>query len=204
MSYEKRVKIVLHGHLKDLYPEEIYMSGHSVSEVINGMCKATDAFNPRPGTGRHAISVVGFNTVESLTEPLPADTEELHLVPTMAGGKKGGFFQIVLGVVMIAAAIYLGPGVTAFGGAFQVGGVGGFLFSSGLSMVLGGLMAFLSPTPKADSYSNDVADPEASKYLGASQNTVKIGTRIPIPYGRNKLFGHYLSFDVDAKDVAIT
>ena len=202
MSYEKRVKVVLHGHLKDLYPEELYLSGSSVSEIINGMCKATPAFNPVPGRGRHSISVVGFNTIDSLNEPLPADQEELHLVPTMAGGKKGGFFQIVLGVVMIAAAIYLGP--TAMLGSFQIGGVGGFLFSSGLSMVLGGLLGFLSPTPKADSFSNDVADPEASKYLGASGNTVKIGTRIPIPYGENKLSGHYLSFNVDSKDVAIT
>lgn len=204
MSYEKRVKIVLHGHLKDLYPEELYLTGHSVSEVINGMCKATDAFNPRPGTGRHAISVVGFDTVESLSEPLPADIEELHLVPTMSGGKKGGFFQIVLGVVLIAAAVWTG-GATLAG--FQLGIAGGslgLLGSAGLSMVLGGLMSFLSPTPKADSYSNDVADPEASKYLGATANTTKIGTRIPIPYGRNKLFGHYISFDVDSKDVAIT
>ncbi len=119
MSYEKRVKVVLHGHLKDLYPEELYLSGSSVSEIINGMCKATPAFNPVPGRGRHSISVVGFNTIDSLNEPLPADQEELHLVPTMAGGKKGGFFQIVLGVVMIAAAIYLGP--TAMLGSFQIG-----------------------------------------------------------------------------------
>lgn len=204
MSYEKTVKIVLHGYLKDLYKEELILSGHSVSELINGMCKTTNAFNPVPGKGRHCISIVGYDNLDMLTQPLPADIEELHIVPTMSGGKKGGFFQIVLGAVLIAAAVWTG-GATLAG--FQLGIAGGsmgLLGSAGLSMVLGGLMSFLSPTPKADSSSQGPADPEASKYLGATQNTVKIGTRIPIMYGENKAFGHYISFDVDAKDVAIT
>ena len=46
-------------------------------------------------------------------------------------------------------------------------------------------------------------DPEASKYLGADQNTVKIGTRIPLLYGKHQAFGHYLSFNVDAKDISL-
>ena len=45
-------------------------------------------------------------------------------------------------------------------------------------------------------------DPEASRYLGAPQNTTKAGTRIPLLYGEHQAYGHYLSFDIDAKDVA--
>jgi hypothetical protein len=63
-------------------------------------------------------------------------------------------------------------------------------------MVLGGIVQMLTPVPETDST-------EGSMYLGAGVNTVRIGTRIPILYGTRKVGGHYLSFDVDAKDIAL-
>ena len=201
MSYERKVKVILHGYLKKLYPEDLYLSGFSASEIINGMCKVTKAFNPMPGQSRHEIAAVGFSTKESLFEPLPHDITELHLVPSMTGGKSGGFLQIVVGVVLIAAAVATGGASLA--ALTATGTLAGTLFSLGISLVLGGLLGLLSPTPKADSFGNGVADPEASKYLGATGNTVKIGTRIPLLYGTFLCFGQYLSFDVDAKDVAV-
>lgn len=203
MSYEKKVKVVLHGYLKKLLPDEIYLTGYSAAEIINGMCKMTKAFNPTPGQPRHSMTAIGFTTKESLYEPLPVDCEELHLVPSMAGGKAGGFIQIVIGVVLIAAAFFTAGGslaALAAEGSFSAVGIA---FSMGISLVLGGLLSLLSPTPKADSFGNS-SDPEASRYLGSSQNTVKIGTRIPIGYGMTKGGGQYLSFDVDAKDVDLS
>lgn len=203
MSYEKRVKVVLHGYLKKLYPKELFLSGHNVSEIINGMCKMTKAFNPAPNKPRHLISVVGFHTKESLLEPIASDLEEIHLTPAFHGGKKGGFFQIVVGVVLIAAAFWTGGATLGVLGQLGIAGSSlGLLGSIGLSMLLGGLLAMLSPQPKISNNGSE-ADPEASKYLGATENTVKIGTRIPFIYGRVKHGGHYISFDVDAKDVAV-
>ena len=60
----------------------------------------------------------------------------------------------------------------------------------------------MSPQTKIDQFGKQ-ADPEASKYLSANQNTTKIVTRIPLMYGFNRAYGHYISFDVDAKDVAL-
>lgn len=203
MSYEKRVKIVLHGYLKKLYPEELYLSGHNVHEIINGMCKMTKAFNPEPNKPRHLIAVVGYQSKDSLYEPIPSDVEELHLTPAFHGGKKGGFFQIVVGVVLVAAAFYTGGASLGVLGQLGIaGGSLGLLGNIGLSLLLGGLLTMLSPQPKISNNGSE-ADPEASKYLGATQNTVKIGTRIPLIYGRVKHGGHYISFDVDAKDVAV-
>lgn len=204
MSYEKRVKIVLHGYLKDLYKDELFLSGHNVSEIINGMCKVTQAFNPAPNKSRHIITVVGYNTEASLYEPINPEVKELHLTPAFHGGKKGGFFQIVVGVVLIAAAFYTGGATLGLGlGPLGMTSAGlGLLGNFGLSLLLGGLLSMLSPQPKVSNNGSE-ADPEASKYLGATQNTVKIGTRVPIIYGEVKHGGHYLSFDVDAKDVAL-
>jgi predicted phage tail protein len=196
---EKKVKIILHGKLKELYSETLELTGNTAAELINGMCKVTKAFNPKPGQPRHEIAVLGFESESRLKSPLSDDIKELHLVPSMNGGKRGGFFQIVVGAVLIAAAFAF-PATIGAWGAMGAGVTSSFAFSIGFSLVMGGLLGMLSPTPEADNFGNGEADPEASKYLASSGNTVKIGTRIPLVYGRFRIFGHYLSFDVDAVD----
>ena len=205
MSSERKVKIVLHGYLKDLYQGVLELSGNCVSEIINGMCKMTKAFDVGIGQEKHIITVAGYESAESLNEPFSKDIKELHLMPALMGGKSGGgaFIKIAIGVVLIAAAFFTAGGSLALlGAAIGTGSTAGILFSLGVGIALGGLLELISPQPKADSFGNSVADPESSKYLSASQNTVKIGTRIPILYGMAKVGGHYLSFDVDAVDVA--
>lgn len=67
-------------------------------------------------------------------------------------------------------------------------------------MILGGVLALLMSAPKATS----VVAEEKSKYIPANKNTVKTGTPIPILYGRRKVYGHFLSFDVDSRVVSET
>ena len=121
--------------------------------------------------------------------------ETFHILPAFFGSKKGGgFFQILIGAVLIAASF-----------AFPAGAlIGSTLMSMGASMVLGGLLSFMAPSPNRNDQNNQKgSDPEASKYLAATGNTTAHGTRIPVVYGRFKVYGHFLSFNVDAKDVAI-
>lgn len=190
-----RRKLILHGALRDLWPAgELELEAESVADAIKGMCAVTGkAFWPKPGQGRHQLRAVGFETVESLFAP--TDQREIHLVPAYSGSKEGGFLQIVLGVVLVVAAVVAQQYGAA---AWAVNG----LFALGSATALGGLMAIISPAPQIDlSAAND---PEASKYLGAQGNTVKIGTRIPLLYGEHVLYGHYISFNVDTLDVATT
>lgn len=200
MSSERKVKVILYGELKQLYPDEIEITGSCPSEILNGLVRLSPVFHRKPGHAGYPVKVVGHESREALHMPFTGDVSELHVVPDMSGGKSGGFFQIVIGVLLIAAA-FIQPELAI--GALTIGGFHGILFSIGLSLALGGLLQLISPAPKADTFGNDVADPEASKYLGASQNTVKIGTRIPLLYGEMQAFGQYLSFDVDALDVAV-
>lgn len=207
MSCNRTVKIKLHGYLKDLYPGDIELSGYSVNEILNGLGKQIKELSLPPGE-KHRILIPGFITQESLFEEIPENVTELHLVPNIAGagGVKNALVYVAVGVVFIVAAV-----VTAGGAAALLAGTGGLLantlFGVGVSMIMGGVMQMLSPAPKIDNSSNQTAaasDPEASKYLGATQNTVKIGTRIPILYGKHIAYGHYISFDVDAVDIMYT
>lgn len=140
------------------------------------------------------VQILGFDTAQSVRTP--TDLEDFHIMPAFfgAGGKGfGGFIQIVVGSVLIAAGVLLAPHVSPF--------IAQTLIGMGASMVLGGLLSFIAPQPSRDT--NNTSDPEGSKYLGANQNTTLVGTRIPIGYGRFRCYGHFLSFQVDAKDVAI-
>lgn len=212
MYYDQSVKIVPHGHLKNLIPDGVILSGTSVEEVINGLSKQHKSLHPQLGEEKHCIQVYGVNedgqeiefmSEEAIRGQMPNGVKELHVCPEMVGGKSGGFFRIVVGAVLIAAAFYLGGPTLAGPVLFGETTIAGLLFNFGLSLVLGGLLQLLSPAPEIDQFGVSEADPEASKYLGATQNTVKIGTRIPLLYGKHIAYGHYISFDVDAKDVAV-
>ena len=200
MSYERKIKVVPHGYLKGILPE-MEMSGFSVAEIINGISQQFPNLKTAFNQERHCISIPGFDSIDKLTGPISKKVNEIHLVPTMAGGKSG-FFQIILGVVLVATALWLAPaGIGTAGSLFSISSAS--LLKTGIFMILGGLLQLMSPQPHTESGNAGAgaADPAASKYLGATQNTVKIGTRIPLLYGKHIAYGQYLSFDVDAKDI---
>lgn len=179
-------KIILHGHLAEKYPHEIVVEAATVAEALRSL-ETIGELRP-PNGAPWPITVREVNNELALYSE--TEMEEIHVFPRSGGAKKGGLLQVVLGIVMIALAVW-NP---AFLGT--IGLTQGSLFLSGGLMLLGGILQMMMPTPQG------YEESETSKYLGASGNTVKIGTRIPLAYGNNRLAGHYLSFDVDAVDWA--
>lgn len=193
-----RVKIIPHGALREKWPNGIELEAETPLEAMNGYV-AQAGLPSAPGGGRWTVQLVGYDTPEALACPLT--DAELHVVPAfMGGGGGGGWVKIAIGVVLIAAAVvtqqyYLLGAYSAL--------TAGALMGAGISLVLGGILEFLSPAPKLDTASTQSASDEASRYLGGAKNTVKSGTRRPLAFGRMKLYGHYLSFDVEAQPAGI-
>ena len=79
----------------------------------------------------------------------------------------------------------------------QALGIG--MISAGVGMVLGGVMQLFMKSPT----SSKEDDPEASKYIGAGNNTTAIGTPMPIGGGRMLIGGHYLSLQVNSSELAM-
>lgn len=194
------IKVILYGKLKKLYDKELYISGSNVAEIINGVFTQIKELKTKSINFKHQIRVHGYFTKESLFQPFGEEVTELHVMPDVCGGKGGGFIKVAIGAVLIATAIFQ----PQLGAILLTKGVtlSSVVFGIGTSLVLGGILEMISPVPQIDSTSGG-QDPEASKYLGGDGNTVKIGTRIPILYGKNKVFGHYLSFNIDAKNVSV-
>lgn len=166
--------IVLHGHLKDLYPNEIQVEANSASEALQSLA-LIPALQPEPGKN-HLVRVEGFGTIDALYDKREIDV--LHVHPVMAGaGGKAGVAQILIGVVLIVVGYFTQSPKLVYMGAMAI---------------LGGVLAMMAPAPKGTDTQ------ERSRYLGNGRNTVAIGTRIPMIYGRRKAYGHYISFDIDA------
>lgn len=208
-----KVKVILHGELKKIHPEDIWVNGDTPAEILSGLSRQVPEFNKTLGNERYQVSIPGYETKEMLYYDLAPTVEELHVVPDICGGKSGGFAKIVIGALIIAAIVFTGGAAAA--GAGLAGGLGvtsaagvaavtaGVSFAQALavSLIIGGITELISPAPKLDVSGG--SDPTGSNYLSAQGNTTKIGQRIPVAYGTNKLYGHYISFNIDSKDIAL-
>lgn len=192
------VRIVFHGALKAAMPHgggDFTCEARTPSEALRAVFSQLRPNAPTPGR-RWVLSVAGCNSQAALHSPLQGDT--LHVMPAMlgAGGRSGAFIQIAIAVVLIAVAYYfggpLGPTITTM------------LYSAGISLAAGGLIQLISPQPKLSNPDTSLTEnPEASRYLGAAKNTTDSGTRIPVGYGREKLAGHYIHFDIEAEPAPV-
>ena len=184
------MRVMFHGYLRDMVPdgiENIDFAVKTVGECVKAVSTQIPAFNEGP---RKVAQILGVSNEHDL---LREDVEVVHVVPAFVGGKRGGLFQILLGGILIAASIFL-PGLGTIAGV----ALNTILFNVGLSLALSGIASLLAPKPVSNSPSF-AQNPEGSKYLGAEGNTVRIGTRIPLGYGRQKVYGHILSFNVSTQ-----
>lgn len=176
------IKVIPHGAYAKLFPA-ISIGATTAAEAIEGWSRQVGM----KLADNRVMEAVGFDTVQSLYSP--TTVTELHLLPAMSGG--GGFFKIVIGAALIVGGIFVSaiPGLQALG-------IG--MISAGIGLVIGGIMQLFMKSPKADD-----DGPEASKYIGAGQNTTAIGTPIPFGGGRMLIGGHYLSLQVNSSELVM-
>lgn len=190
--------LIFHGYLKELFPDgRLAVEATSAAEAIASL-------DGHPGFSReagdfHSITLPAFQSRDAIFES--TTEQEIHVLPALEGeGGKGAILQIIIGAALIYFSAGLATGLVAAGMAGSVGSISASIAMSGAMMVLGGILQLLMPQP---SISKD--DTPRSNYLPANKNTVAIGTPIPLLVGRRRVYGHFLSFDIDAigKEVAI-
>jgi predicted phage tail protein len=181
----KRVKVLLCGPLKKLCPDGIEVVAATAARAIEIATRQIKGLRPHPRTGPKRLAVVGHPNVEDLVKPLQVD--ELKLVPAFCGqgDEVGQIVQVVVGIVLIVVGVI-----------YQQG----WLVMQGLALVIGGALAMLVPAPNLDV---DNERETRSKYLGEPENTVQLGTPIPVGWGMCMVGGHFLSFDMKATDTGI-
>lgn len=178
-----KVAVHLHGPFRRFSDGPVYVEAETAAQAIEAVTMQIEGFRPDLN-GHKRVRVKGFEKLEELHSPLT--TDELHLMPPVSFGKDGGAFEAILGVVLIVIGYIYPP-------------LGAYLIPAGIGLLIGGILQMMAPQP---ALSIDEEE-ERSRYLGGPGNTVGIGQRIPIAYGRNLWAGHYLSLNVQATDVGV-
>lgn len=197
------VKVIFHGVLKKLCPDEYKVEAETAAEAIRGVTNQLRKKLVRKDGTMFQVICKQCLTKFAFFSHIPESEEpfELDLYPAFVpsgGGSANvvnmivGAVLMVVGLIMVAAGVYFEqPWLVKAGWA---------TFKFGLAMVLSGTIGLLLQSKTKDTASDST---ESSRTFGTNTNTTKIGTRIPIGYGKYKLYGHYLSVNTQAVDRSV-
>lgn len=111
-------------------------------------------------------------------------TREVRIVPVVAGSKRAGLLQTVLGVILIAVSFI--PGFQAAAGP-------------GIALVAGGVIQMLSP--QASGLKQSASPDNLPSYaFGSAKNTTASGNPVPICIGERRWGGAIISASIYAED----
>jgi predicted phage tail protein len=111
-------------------------------------------------------------------------TNEIRIVPVIAGSKRGGIFQTVLGAALVTVGVMTEQP---------------WLVAMGASTALGGVMQMAFPQAKGLS-SSASPDNKPSYAFGGPVNTVAQGNPVGVLYGKRRIGGAIISAGIYAED----
>ncbi|WP_036774593.1 tail assembly protein [Photorhabdus australis] len=191
----------LYGTLGKQFGREHIIAIDSPKEAIKALCVRCDGFekflNEAHLKGLEFAVFKGKRNISN--EELHLTTsEEIRIAPIIKGNKRGGFFQTILGVALIGAAMLTGP--AGWAAAFTAAGTwGGALALGGAAMALGGVVQMLAPQPPGLSTRQD-ADNKPSYAFGGVVNTTAQGNPAPVLYGTREIGGAIISAGIYTED----
>lgn len=143
---------------------------------------------------------------ESVKGRYKLTSESLHILPITKGAKN--FMQVILGVVLIAAAFIFAPAAGAGAGVLGADLGASALFgltTFGNLALLGGAMALSGLiTPKTDFSQREKADNRSTFFSNGAVNQDQEGACVPLVYGEPIIGSVVVSVGIEAEDVAIT
>lgn len=120
----------------------------------------------------------------------PPGNGDIRIVPVIAGAKRGGLFQTILGAALIALSFIPVTAPLAVAAASMA-------FSVGVGLTLGGVAQLLSPQPKLNMGG---AENRASEYFNGPAQTIGQGNPVPIFYGEGIIGSVPISAGIYADD----
>lgn len=220
--------VKLYGELAEKYGKDWSLDIESPAEAIRALSANNQGFrqfvSASEGRGVGYTIIVGESKLEDAAGELhnPTGRQDIKIVPVVLGAKSG-IGQIILGAVMIYAAV-MTAGATAIAaaeaGAVAQGAVAGTISGTlgmtaqlslgmgslsgmtmvaakfGAALVLGGIASMLAPTPPPATTGDTVQN---YAFNGAA-NTTRQGVAIPVCYGQLMVGGAVISSGVTPED----
>lgn len=192
---QKIQTVLLSGSLARFFGRE-----HRVT-TAGGFRDVMGYFKQFPGFERYMNESAGkglrfalFNGRENISEEdlgKPTGRTVIRIVPVIAGSKRAGSLQTIIGGVMIAAAFVLS--FTPFAGASP------FLYKMGAVMAIGGVLQMLSPQAHGLG-AQDSPTNRASYSFNGPVNTSAQGNPVGLLYGQMIVGSSVISAGIYAQD----
>lgn len=186
--------IRLYGILGSTFGREFKLSVASPKEAVRALCVIVPGFERFLNTSKQrGLTYAVFSGKRNLNNDelvMDQSSADIRIAPVIVGSKRGGIFQTILGVALVAAAIWMpGVGIAASNIMFQLGG----------AMALGGVVQMLSPQTTGLA-SKQSADNNASYAFGGVTNTTAQGNPVPLLYGKRRIGGAIISAGIYVDD----
>lgn len=133
-------------------------------------------------SSRQGLRYAIFRNRENVgeTEFALSGTTEIRIVPIIAGSKSGGLLQTIVGAALIVGGLIITGGSLGAASPF-----GTAMVMMGVSMVAGGVVQMLSPTPKSPSQQDQASTENKPSYLfNGAFNSTQQGLPVPVVYGK--------------------
>ena len=190
----KTQTVVLSGSLARLVGQR----EHSIyTEPGSSLRSMMGYFRQFPGFERHMTEsaargmryavFVGKQNIGEGDLDKPTGRAVIRIVPVLAGSKRAGLLQTIVGVVLIVASFFVAPGSQA---AF---------FAAGVASTAGGVMQMLSPQAKGLG-TQDGPNNRPSYSFNGPVNTSVQGNPVPLLYGRMIVGSAVISAGIYSED----
>lgn len=191
-------KIYLEGEIGELFVKELEADVNHLKDIVSLLDANFDGkfkkyLQESEDRGIDFALEVAGKEMEENERVLPLKEGDFTLT-AVPRGSKSKFVRVLLGVALMAVGYYGAIGDVLAFGAFSSAQVGFAMFTVGLNLTLTSLAMAEAPDPSVDK-----TGPKSYLFNGSEQNIVE-GDPVPVLYGRLRVPGRPISFDVRAND----
>lgn len=180
----------LYGKMGTMFGRVHKLAVRSPAEAIKALCVTIPGFEKYLSKSKeNNLEFAVFVGKENIGEgELQFDgTKDIRIAPMIVGSKRNGLFQTLVGIIMIAAAVFI-PGAQ-------------FLLAPGIALAAGGVIQMLSPQPKGLKSREDPGN-APSYAFGGSVNTTAMGNPVGILAGERVIGGAIISAGIYAENLS--
>lgn len=199
------VNVKLYGELRRKYGHLHRFAIRSPAEAIRALIANFPGFEAHmAGASDRGIGYKVFVADQPLSDinemRNPTGQSTIKISPRLLGAKDQGLTQILIGVALVAIAIFQPEFLPAFSatGLWSAGTIGAL----GFSLALGGVAQMLAPQPKGID-TKEAPGNNPSYLFNGPVNTSAQGHPVPVGYGRMIVGSAVISAGVIAEDIPV-
>lgn len=191
---EKLREVRLYGRLGARFGRIHMLAVSSTAEAIRALCVLIPGFERAlADSDMHGVRYACFLGKRNIGEDdmrHPVGSDRIRIAPMLAGAKRAGAFQTILGAAMVVVGAVV---------SFWFPGAGVGLMKFGALTMVGGVVQLISPQQRGLS-ARDSPENGASYNFNGPVNTSAQGNPVPVLYGRMICGSAVISAGIFAED----